>query len=365
MKKLIEPSRLPRIPGFPDPLTRLDGSRVTTGAHWEKRRRELKALFQYYEYGHLPPGPQNVKARLVSRQTIYRGTATVRTLHLCFGPQRGLSLDLMMYIPKKRKGPFPVIVTGDLCWPETRLALAGDYIKRGYIIAEFDRTRLDADNANPFDGAQALYPKYDWGTLGVWAWAYHRVVDYLVTDKLVDAGKIALTGHSRGGKTVLLAAALDERIALVCPNGSGTCGVGPIRYRYTGESIDDITRTFPYWFNKRFQKFKGKNRFRLPVDQHELIALVAPRAFLTTIATGDLWCNPHGSQMAWLAAREVYRFLGAQDKCGIWYREGIHEHGKKDWDALADFCDMIFFGKKTKRNFCCLPYNPSAKPADT
>jgi hypothetical protein len=190
------------------------------------------------------------------------------------------------------------------------------------------------------------------------------VVDYLLTRADVDPKHIAITGHSRGGKTVLLAGALDERIALTAPNDSGCGGCGC--YRVMGskaETLEMITRNFPYWFEPHFAEFAG-HEDRLPIDQHSVKALLAPRALLETEALADLHANPQGSQQTFLAAREVFEFLGAADQIGIGWREGQHDHTITDWTALLDFADWRFFGKRPGRSFGTLAFPQSPKIYD-
>ena len=144
--------------------------------------------------------------------------------------------------------------------------------------------------------AQAAYPDHDWATLAVWAWGAMRAVDYLITLPQVDPRRIVITGHSRSGKAALLAGALDERIALVAPQGSGCAGAASYRFHGAGaETLADVTRNFPYWFVPRLPAFAGKEE-RLPFDQHFLLALVAPRPLLTIDAEGDAWASPYGRQ---------------------------------------------------------------------
>jgi len=206
------------------------------------------------------------------------------------------------------------------------------------------------------------YPQWDPACLAAWAWGYHRVIDYLLTQPYVDPGKIVVTGHSRGGKATLLAGAMDERIALTCPNGSGCGGAGCYRFQADkSEDIKAIVTRFPFWFHPRFAEFIGKVE-RIPFDQHEVRALVAPRALLSTEAQGDLWANPEGSQYSFLAAKQVYDFLGAPDKIGIHYRQGKHEQNLEDWTALLDFADHLFFNKTVDTKFDALAFPESRKP---
>lgn len=260
-----------------------------------------------------------------------------------------LNTRLLLWRPRQR-GKLPVIVDGDLCWGEPHGDVVEEVVKRGYTLVFFDRTQIAPDSAER-QGVYEAYPHYEGGRLAAWAWGYHRVVDWLLTQDWVNPKRIIATGHSRGGKTALLAGATDERIALTAPNNSGCGGAGCYRYQAPGsETIADILRNLPYWFHPRFQQFVGKVE-RLPFDQHIVKALVAPRAQLSTEALADLWANPEGTQVTYLAAREVYRFLKAEHRIGIWFREGGHEHSLADWQALLDFADWQLLGKSPARSF--------------
>jgi hypothetical protein len=342
--------KLPVIKELPDPFLLNNGRRVSNQADWAKRREELRAMVLYYEYGHLAPAPTNLIGTELSAKKVEQLNATERQLLLSMGPDKKVEFHLILTIPAG-KGPFPVVVKGDLCWGRVAPSMIADAVRRGYITAEFDRTELAPDSTDRTKGVFPAYPDYDWTVLGAWAWGFHRAVDYLMTQGFVDPKHIAITGHSRGGKAALLAGALDERIALTAPNGSGCGGAGS--YRVLGEKCEDlaaITNRFPYWFQPRLKEFIG-HVDQLPFDQHSLRALVAPRAQLSTEGLGDLWANPMGTQASYLAARQVYEFLGAGDKIGIHFREGKHAQNEEDWKALLDFADLQFFGKKVEKRF--------------
>jgi hypothetical protein len=172
----------------------------------------------------------------------------------------------------------------------------------------------------------------------------------------VDGMQIAITGYSRGGKAVLLAGATDERIALTCPNNSGAGGAGCFRSQGPeSETLADLIKAIPYWFGPKLQEFVGREN-ELPFDQHYLKALVAPRALLTTEALGDLWSNPSGTWQTHAAAKEVFRFVGAEKNIGIAFREGGHEHNSTDWRVLLDFADIHFRGLEPKNHFAQNPF---------
>ena len=270
---------------------------------------------------------------------------------------KSVSTHLIVAVPPGT-GPFPVVVRGDLCWGRVKPDIAAEVARRGYILAQFDRTELAADKKNTREtGLFKVQPDLETSAVAVWAWGYHRTIDYLLTRDDVDPKKIVVTGHSRGGKTAILAGAADERVALTNPNNSGCGGAGSFRYQAPkSEDIAAILKNFPYWFAPGFDRFIGKVD-RLPVDQHSVKALCAPRAILTTEALGDLWANPEGAQKTYVASKEVFDFLGASDKAAIHYREGGHEQNLDDWKTLLDFADLQFFNKPTDR-----PFNKLAFP---
>jgi hypothetical protein len=355
------PDKLPAVKELPDPFTFMDGSRVKNKEDWQRRRAELQDLILYYEYGRMPPPPGNTKAvELISHNVTLPGEATHKQYKVTFGPENRGSLILDLHIPKGR-GPFPVILRGDWGWHKTANDIAANVVKRGYILADYNRIEMAPDNKNRDAGIYSLYPDQDFGAIAAWAWGFHRCVDVLVTLDFVDKEKIAVTGHSRGGKAALLAGATDTRIALTAPNNSGCGGAGSYKHQAAkSEDIAAITRSFPFWFTPRFREFIGQIE-KLPFDQHSVKALCAPRALLSTEALGDLWANPEGTRQSHLAAREVYKFLGASDKIAIYYREGKHEHNADDWNVLLDFADQTFFNKKSQRDWDGNPFPNATK----
>jgi hypothetical protein len=335
------------------------GKRVESIGDWAARREEIKAMLLYYQYGHPAPIADLTAQELSSKVSEVSG-ATERQLLMGIGPEKKVSYHLILTVPPG-KGPFPVVVKGDLCWGRVSQAMLDSAVKRGYVVAEFDRTEVAPDSADRTRGVHALYPGHDWSTLTAWAWGFHRTVDYLLKQDFIDPRRIAITGHSRGGKAALLAGALDERIALTVPNGSGCGGAGC--YRVLGpksEDIGAITNRFPFWFHPRFKEFVG-HVDQMPFDQHFLRALVAPRALLSTEALGDLWANPMGTQVSYLAARQVFEYLGAGNRIGIHFREGKHDQNAEDWNALLDFADLQFFEKKVGTRFDQLPFSDAPR----
>jgi hypothetical protein len=350
----VAPDQLPASAGLPDPFLAADGTRIATAAQWPAQRAHLLAQVLHYGYGH-PPAAGTVTVAVDSTSHDDALKATRRALTLSMGPLGAISVHLFLIIPDGH-GPFPAIIEGDRCWGALAEPVVAAAIARGYLLAQFDRTEIAPDKPDRSRGLYLAYPDSDGGALAAWAWGYARVIDALITLPEVDAKRVAITGHSRGGKAVLLAGALDERVALVAPNGSGCMGAGCER-QLLGEveSLDRIVTVFPYWFTPLLAQFKGHVE-RLPFDQHTLKALIAPRALLTTEGLGDLWANPRGTQVTFQAAQQVYRFLGCPQRIGIAYRPGKHEHNLSDWQALLDFADHQLCGRPEVRRFDVLQY---------
>jgi hypothetical protein len=390
---------LPDRPDLPDPLVMLDGSKVTTREEWSsKRRPELKALFQHYMYGEIPPAPAKVSATIEHEdRTAFGGKATLKEIALAVGPPEVPPIHLLLVVPNRRSGPVPVFVglnfSGNhslVSDPKVRIPTAWMYpgyagvrehhateagrnafadswaleqsIDRGYAVATFYNGDIDPDRPDERGGLRpylktigsATGPQ-ECGTIAAWAWGLLRAVDYLVTDKDIDPKRIAAFGHSRLGKTVLLAAAFDERIALAIPHQAGCGGTAPSRGK-VGESVKQINDHFPHWFCGEFKEFNGRPE-RLPFDQNCLAALVAPRPVLFSNAVEDTWANPKGQFEVLRSAEAVYHLLGATGieakefppvgtlaggTLGYFIRPGKHSTTPKDWKVFLDFADKQF-----------------------
>ena len=342
---------------LPDLFNFNDSSRLSGSADWPRRRQELLDAVIPLEYGLIPPTAP-VRPELLSSHPLMEpaGSRHVQyRLHVETTPPVSFLVDL--YLPASSH-PLPVILNGDLCWPHLDSTIYRLVLENQVILAAFNRTEVvpDHDQYGRTTGLYAAFPDLKFGGLAAWAWGYHRAVDFLLTLPEVDGAKIAISGHSRGGKAVLLAGVTDERIALTNPNNSGCGGAGC--YRFQGpnsETLADIMRRYGYWFNPRLADYIGRES-ELPFDQHFLKAAVAPRLLLTTEALGDLWSNPSGTWHTHFAALEVYRLLGIEEKIGIWYRPGGHAHGPADFQALLDFIHWQFFGQQPQAVFNRNPF---------
>ena len=337
---------------LPDPLLRVDGARVETPEAWPQRRDEIAELLLSIEYGHMPPAPGNLRVEETSSTQVFDGAAELRRARVSMGPENKASMRVALYVPTTGSGPFPVVLALEPVWEEHLLPVAKKITDAGYIFAGYERHDLDRDDADRSDGVHPLYSEYDWASLAVWAWGAMRTADYLATQPEVDMRHIVLTGHSRAGKAALLAGALDERIAVTVPHGSGAGGAGSFRMVEKGvETLALITEParFHYWFHPRLAKFAGKEDL-LPFDQHFLRALLAPRALLSIDGLEDQWANPKGTDAMYRAAQPVFALLGAEAMNAAFFRPGGHDTTMEDWDVLLEFAEHVFKGTPLTRD---------------
>jgi hypothetical protein len=343
-------------PLLPDLLTFQDG-RPVTAETWPERRAELAAILLPHEYGGLPPPG-------VRTEVICRSQSQVRELpgvqfhvfevRVVFEDGRDIRFTLSLWIPPGT-GPFPVLLDGDGCWRYfNEPTVVRRIVDRGNIAALIDRTEGAADNPDHFreTGLYRLFPSARFGVLSAWAWMFHRAVDALAAMPEVRADAIAITGHSRGGKTALLAGATDPRIAITNPNCSGIGGAGLHRLKSVGsETIASFFRSRNiFWFADSFRAFRERDA-ELPYDQHFLHALVAPRRLLVTDAYEDAGANPPGAYAACQDARRIFTLLGAPEAINWTIREGGHAHLPQDYESLLDFMDRHLHGREVKRDF--------------
>lgn len=350
------PEDFPAVEKLPDPFLFLDGARVQTEEDWARRRAEIKDLVLSIQYGHLPPAPGNVKCGMVFSKRKMNDGVTRREKHmLLMGPDHAIRAQVNLYFPAEIEAPCPVILNLGWDCPITK-----EVNERGYIFAGFGQDAFDrSEEGKPAPGAlEQAYPDMEISTLAAWAWGASRMLDYLESLPEADASKVIITGHSRCGKAALLAGAIDERFAIVNPNGSGCGGAGLYRILGPGcEDLEAITRPerWQEWFHKGFRNYAGKEA-HLPFDQHFMRALVAPRPLLSTDGAEDTWANPIGTQLNCLAAQPVYDFLGVPERNAMHFRPGGHEHNAVDYHALLDFADWHLFGKEPETEFNALPF---------
>jgi dienelactone hydrolase len=345
---------LPEVRELPNPFVFLDGTAVKNHGDWVRRRAEMKAMVLHYQFGHAPalPAPGTIDAEILSETETLDGKAVKRAVRLRFGASKAVSLSLGIHVPKFGKGPFPVIVHNSPGTFEVDDTILADLVRRGYMLVSYQRTDLhpdwgkdpEAKKRRDRGDARRAYPDHDWGCLRVWAWGGSVTINWLSTLPEVDMTKIVCTGHSRGGQTAALMGMLDERVAVVAPNSGGSITTGCHRVGNKTRLIKDkMASQNAYWFHPNLTAF-GDRETQLPFDLHFIKAAVAPRAWFNANGLGDK-LNVEGSMITWRAARVVYDWLGVKERCAQWYRDGGHDQGVRDWKALADFADFIFFEK--------------------
>jgi len=358
---------------LPDVLLTRVGERIETADDWQKKRRpEIMDLFREYVYGREPVRrPASLSFDTSLPETVLGGAAIREEAAIRFaGPGGEGRIRLLQFLPRDRRGPCPaflllnnrgVLARGgtdagsSAFWPADRLAA------RGYAAIVLDLEEVDPDFDDGFgNGVHGLFDRFEgkrpadaWATIAAWAWGAGRAMDYLETHPGIDASRVAVVGHSRGGKAALWAGALDERFALVVSNESGCTGAALSRGN-KGEQIQDINERFPHWFDENYKSFNGRAE-ALPVDQHMLLATIAPRPVYVASAAEDLWADPVSEFASLVHAAPVYRLYGYRglaearfpeieaplvgDRMGYHNRSGVHDLTVYDWDRFMDFAD--------------------------
>jgi len=366
-----------RVPAYtlPDPLRRSDGTTVTSPASWAGQRQRVLELFREHVYGRSPGRPDRLWFEVLeTNPSALGGKAGLRRIAIHSRVQdREHRFELLLFVPNGAPGKVPVFLLLNNRGPEntdpTRANLSPfwpveDVIARGYGIAALQVAELAPDNRDQFkqgvirlfEGDAPSRPDDAWAGLAAWGWGASRALDYLVTDNAVDPARVAVIGHSRGGKAALWAGAEDERFALVISNQSG-CGGAALSRRRFGETVARINTSFPHWFCGNFKRYNDDEP-ALPVDQHMLVALLAPRAVAIGSADEDLWADPRGEFLSLAAASPVFALWGHSPirpdamppLDGTFHagprsyhvRGGPHNLTAADWARYMDFADTVF-----------------------
>ena len=385
-----------------EPLVMADGTKLAGAEMWlTKRRPEIIELFRKYVYGRAPVGrPKEMTFKVfdLDRKAL-KGLATRKQVTVNFtGKEDGPSMDILIYLPVAAKGPVPTFVLlnfggNHTINPDPAIRLSTRWMRnnrkateqsrgnssksypvekilaRGYGLATIYYGDIDPDYHDDFKNG--VHPVFDklvegkrapdaWSSICAWAWGLGRAMDYFESDEQIDESRVAVLGHSRLGKTSLWAGARDERFALVISNNSG-CGGAALSRRSFGETVKRINTSFPHWFCDNFKKYNGQEDL-LPVDQHMLIALMAPRPVYVASADEDLWADPRGEFLACKNAEPVYKLLGLKGlevekmpalntpiqkgRIGYHIRTGGHGLTEYDWQQYMDFADTHLKGTK-------------------
>ncbi|WP_417485855.1 alpha/beta hydrolase [Maricaulis sp.] len=361
-----------------------------TRSGWEEGRPELLARFEAEVYGAWPGDePAQVTDRRVVDASAFGGRGRLEEWRVDLGP---MDTHLVVLMPAGATEPLPVVIMQTFCG--TRTAFGGafdlspplnpsarecgqsaglesalmtsifgrhiaeppmeDILDRGYALAFMHPGDIVPDNpAGARPALDALMEGRESGAIIAWAWGYARAIDALESDPRFDADRMAVWGHSRNAKSALIAAAFDPRIDLVLAHQAGTGGTTLTR-SFAGESVAQITGTYPYWFNERYASYADREA-DIPLDQHQLIALMAPRPLLIGGGWRDAWSDPQGSYRAALGANPVYALYGSEGlrqpdlgafdpeaDIAVFMRRGLHGVQPSDWAAFLEFLDAHF-----------------------
>ena len=332
-----------------------------TKENWNAYRKEMIALFEREEYGVTPEKPESVRWTTEVQRDNVGGKAVHTLVKLSFDTPMGeFTFPFDTVIPKSC-APVPMFVYISFHpYGSGHYLPIEEIIDHGYAIAVVNYNDVTRDTGDNFEsGIAKMYPRRsdgtDWGKIGMWAFAASRMMDYIQTLNGIDKKRIYVAGHSRLGKTAIWCGVQDERFAGVVSNDSGCSGAAVTRGK-KGEHVVHITKNFPFWFCGNYQKYI-ENEDNMPFDQHQLLALCAPRLLCVGSATQDEWADPESELMGAYLASEAYELLGLKglsgdiesavapgekrlDGCvGYQLRGGTHFLSRHDWQAYIEFFD--------------------------
>lgn len=373
-----------RIASLPDALTTLEGREVTTAEQWmQVRRPEIMDLFREHVYGREPlQRPDTLRFETVESGIAMGGASVRKRINIVYeGPGGTGTIRLLLYIPTHTVRPVPAFllinnreedVDDPNCGLDSTFWPAKTIVSRGYAAAMFQTKDVDPDEHDGFhNGVHGIFdppgqPRAAnaWATIAAWAWGACRVLDYLETDPDIDASQVALVGHSRGGKTALWAGAVDTRFAMVVSNNSGNTGAAISRGK-RGETIRNINTVFPHWFTDNYKTFNDRE-YDLPVDQHLLLAAIAPRPLYAASASEDDWADPESEFVSLTLTSPVYRLFGLPSldlqpfpqpdtpiqlgNTGYHVRTGEHDLTEYDWNSYLNFAQSVLGKSEASRD---------------
>jgi hypothetical protein len=317
----FEESKVPPY-RLPDPLLMANGREVSTVRQWKQIQRPwLYHLFEENVYGRYPSQKIRIRWKTLESGSPQGDTSVRRKrVRIWLHPvDTTVFIDLLLLLPAKAIGPVPLFLgynfKGNSYVPDDPAWAVREIVSHGFGIATAWYGDIEPDNRDGWKtGIRSRLREVlkiepdEWSALGAWAWGLSRIMDYLEQDRSVDARKIALFGHSRLGKTALWAGASDPRFSIVISNESGEGGAALSRRIY-GETIRNLNDQFPYWFAPAYKKYND-HADSLPVDQHELLSLIAPRPLYVASAEEDRWSDPKGEFTSAVKAGAVYALFG-------------------------------------------------------
>ncbi len=340
----------------PSVLTMNSGKTVLTKEDWQKRREEVFSVLESEIYG-TPVPFREFRSEVTENNIICAGKGIHTSVRLTFPEAENFSFPVEILRPDTNK-KVPVFVFLNFR-PDIydRYLPTEEIIDNSFAVARIYYKDITSDDGDFSDGIAKYVTKdrengTDCGKIAMWAWAASRVLDCLGTTNQFDMDNVAVMGHSRLGKTALLAGAYDERFKYVMSNDSGCSGAAITRNK-VGETVDDICERFPYWFCKNYNKYRNKES-EMPFDQHFLIALSAPRYVSVHSAAEDRWADPDSEYLACVAASEAYEILGekglvspdrlpvvgddfTKGSIGYSVRSGTHFLSRWDWNKYMNF----------------------------
>lgn len=365
-QNLIQVTEYQVLGQLPSPFVFDNGAPVKTKEDWALRRKEIYRTAVELQYGTQPPKPEvfRVEPTYVSDDGgSYRIIAGTK--------EKQVSFMMKIIRPVKVKTPTPVAVDGDFCFNYSHNSeYVNLFTDNGISLVLFNRTELACDE--PIKERRGplyeVYPDYTFGAIGAWAWGYSRCVDALEQIDGYDMSCVAFTGHSRGGKTAMLAGALDERAVIVNPNetNQGACSCYRINMKaitekgneFRNETLKDLCTRYGFWVGEGMQEYVGREQ-DLPFDAHLLKAMIAPRILLIGEAASDIWTNPIGSWQTSLAATKVFEFLGCKQNLLWYFRKGFHRHLPADISMLVEVIRHYREGAPLSDRYYKTPFKPT------
>lgn len=346
------------------PILQHDDGTPVSAETWERRRCEMREALEKYSYGHTLPAPWRVWGEVVDeKRWDYAGKVWRQDLKISFETERGVfSFDVWLFIPNRvEKPPVFVHIAFRRTLPDSYVPVE-EITDAGYALAVvcYEDLVNDAHFGDFSDGLAAYFgvttergPE-EWGKIGLWAYGLSRLADYLWTREELDRQRMIPVGHSRLGKTVLWAAAQDERFWGVAANDSGYGGASTSKYG-EGERVTDFIHAGSWdWFCGNFLCFSGEKENSKPYDQSWLLALIAPRYLCVGTAEKD--CDPKSEFLTTAWASQAWEFMGVpgliapnrlpqpgeafhEGRVGYQLRPGLHFLSREDWNDYIRFFD--------------------------